>query len=299
MIQPTMYFALRHVPLFYGPYWIMEVTHSVSETDFSTKFKGVRMRRYSLPKVDNLVASVNKNVLKAFKESQRKEMPNIETEDEKTLEVDPKPTIQASEIECSGKTAYQSTQYVNLKPTQITNNELLNIIKDKTQSKVITTLVLSIALTRPTNTINNTLIQSNNCNVYGVYTNVKYNGSLDAKITGQICAKINGTSEPMSDFTTYSLSTDFIVAYYKNIEPMVSELNKINTNIDETLMFANSIAQIIYTTWDTKKAFNGGNNGSRLNTQQIKDVCIADKDSGAFPYYDDYVKIIKEVYSKL
>jgi hypothetical protein len=64
MIQPTMYFALRHVPLFYGPYWIMEVSHNVTETDFTTKFKGIRMQRYSLTKIDNLVASVNKNVLK-------------------------------------------------------------------------------------------------------------------------------------------------------------------------------------------------------------------------------------------
>ncbi len=43
MIQPTMYFVLRHVPMFYGPYWITEVSHNVSERGFDTKFKGTRM----------------------------------------------------------------------------------------------------------------------------------------------------------------------------------------------------------------------------------------------------------------
>jgi hypothetical protein len=299
MIQPTMYFALRHVPLFYGPYWIMEVTHSVSETDFSTKFKGVRMRRYSLPKVDNLVASVNKNVLKSFKESQRKEMPNIETNDEKTLEVDPKPTLQSSEIACSGKSLFDSVSYVNLKPTQITINDLVNLLNAKTNSKIIKTIVLTIALTRPTNTLSDgVMIQSNNANVYGIFTNVKYGGELNNKIKNQTCAKVNGETYPMADFQTYDLSNEFMLSFYQNIELIIEELNKFNINIDQTLTIANSIAQCIYVTWDTKKAFIGGFNGKPLNVQQYKEVSLADKESGTFTYYDFYLKTAKEVYSK-
>ena len=67
MIQPTMYFILRHVPMFYGPYWITEVNHNISESGFDTDFKGTRIPKYALPKVDNLLASVNKDVLSEIK----------------------------------------------------------------------------------------------------------------------------------------------------------------------------------------------------------------------------------------
>jgi len=300
MIQPTMYFALRHVPLFYGPYWIMEVSHSVTETDFTTKFKGIRMQRYSLPKIDNLVASVNKNVLKNFKSSQEKLKPNIETEDEKTLQVDPKPTVQNSEIECSGLTKYPSLEYVNIKPTKISINELLNLVKEKTTSKVLITTIMTIALTRPTNVNQAEIIQSNNCNVFGIFTDKKYGGSLDSKILGQICTKINGVSKPIADFQTYGQSIDFIISYFSSfIDVMVGELIKINTNIDTNKSYAESIAQIIYTTFDTLKAFNGGENGQKLTTQQIKDITLADKTAGTFTYYDEYVKNSYEIYIKL
>ena len=43
MIQPTMYFNLKHVPLFYGPYQIIEVSHTITSEGFSTSFEGFRM----------------------------------------------------------------------------------------------------------------------------------------------------------------------------------------------------------------------------------------------------------------
>ena len=66
MIQPTMYFILRHVPMFYGPYWIFEVSHDISSRGFSTSFKGSRIPKYSLPKVENLITNVNKKILDKF-----------------------------------------------------------------------------------------------------------------------------------------------------------------------------------------------------------------------------------------
>jgi hypothetical protein len=68
MIQPTMYFILRHVPMFYGPYWITEVNHNISESGFDTDFKGTRIPKYSLPNVNNLLVNVNKKILSSFKE---------------------------------------------------------------------------------------------------------------------------------------------------------------------------------------------------------------------------------------
>jgi len=48
MIQPTMYFYLKNVPLFKGTYWITEVIHKISIGSIETTFKGTRLPKYFL-----------------------------------------------------------------------------------------------------------------------------------------------------------------------------------------------------------------------------------------------------------
>lgn len=58
MIQPTMYFYLKNVPLFRGSYWITEVSHTISPRGIETKFKGTRIPQQALPKPeDSFMAS--------------------------------------------------------------------------------------------------------------------------------------------------------------------------------------------------------------------------------------------------
>jgi hypothetical protein len=63
LIQPTMYFNLRHVPMFNGPYMITQVEHSIQPGNFQTQFTGVRQGIYDLPAIDNFLQQVNKNLL--------------------------------------------------------------------------------------------------------------------------------------------------------------------------------------------------------------------------------------------
>jgi hypothetical protein len=49
MIQPTMYFYLKNIPMFKGSYWITEVTHTIRGNNFTTSFKGARIPYASLP----------------------------------------------------------------------------------------------------------------------------------------------------------------------------------------------------------------------------------------------------------
>lgn len=58
MIQPTMYFYLKNIPLFKGSYWITEVTHTIRTTGIETMFKGTRIPNESLPNpIDSFMAS--------------------------------------------------------------------------------------------------------------------------------------------------------------------------------------------------------------------------------------------------
>jgi len=63
MIQPTMYFNLRHVPMFNGPYFITDVDHVITPGQFQTTFKGVRQGVFDLPAIDSFLQSINQNLL--------------------------------------------------------------------------------------------------------------------------------------------------------------------------------------------------------------------------------------------
>ena len=49
MIQPTMYFYLKNIPMFRGSYWITDVSHSIRPGNITTTFKGTRIPYQSLP----------------------------------------------------------------------------------------------------------------------------------------------------------------------------------------------------------------------------------------------------------
>ena len=63
LLQPTMYFNLRHVPMFNGPYFITQVDHAITAGNFQTTFSGVRQGIYDLPSIDNFLQSINQNLL--------------------------------------------------------------------------------------------------------------------------------------------------------------------------------------------------------------------------------------------
>ena len=63
MIQPSMYFNLRYVPMFSGPYMITNVSHVIGPGSFETNVTGVRQPTASLPKVDEYIQTLRTNLL--------------------------------------------------------------------------------------------------------------------------------------------------------------------------------------------------------------------------------------------
>jgi hypothetical protein len=58
MIQPTMYFYVKNIPLFRGSYLITEVSHNITMSGVETSFKGTRIPAESLPNpTDSFLAS--------------------------------------------------------------------------------------------------------------------------------------------------------------------------------------------------------------------------------------------------
>ena len=68
LIQPTMYFNVRHIPMFNGPYMITDVSHSIQPGNFQTVFNGIRQGIYDLPAIDSFLQSINQNLITKLEE---------------------------------------------------------------------------------------------------------------------------------------------------------------------------------------------------------------------------------------
>jgi hypothetical protein len=73
LIQPTMYFNLRYVPMFSGPYMIQKVIHTITPGNFETMFEGIRQPTASLPKVENYIQSLKTTLLQSIIEKNKKD----------------------------------------------------------------------------------------------------------------------------------------------------------------------------------------------------------------------------------
>ena len=127
LIQPTMYFNLRHIPMFSGPYMITKVSHRINLNGFDTTFEGQRQPFYSIPSIDNLLQSLSTQILKSIKErveSQEKVINDRNTEIAlKSSVVNKANTIEATLTQnqsCQEKLNTSFTQYTNQTPTETT-----------------------------------------------------------------------------------------------------------------------------------------------------------------------------------
>jgi hypothetical protein len=68
LIQPTMYFNLRNVPMFSGSYYITSVSHQITDSSFETSFEGVRQPVPNLPKIDNYIQNLRANLVSKITE---------------------------------------------------------------------------------------------------------------------------------------------------------------------------------------------------------------------------------------
>jgi hypothetical protein len=78
MIQPTMFFYLKNIPMFKGSYWITEVSHNIRNNNFITTFKGTRIPYASLPDPKDSFTSSYRILFDRIK---RKILSKVKTED--------------------------------------------------------------------------------------------------------------------------------------------------------------------------------------------------------------------------
>ena len=134
MIQPTMYFNLTNVPLFYGPYMIMNVAHSITNRGFNTNFSGVRIPKFALSPPDKLVMSVNKEILKSYTKKLRQIDDNLKTGGTtNTISTSDLGKIKQGSVEkCQSITSYENKDFVDLVKTEVRAQEVIDYLNSKT-----------------------------------------------------------------------------------------------------------------------------------------------------------------------
>jgi hypothetical protein len=87
MIQPTMYFVLRNVPLFAGPYFITDVEHIITDGSFTTKMTGTRQKLYTPPIENALLNTIKSSYLSQLTSKLRQKRETEKELDTNTISV--------------------------------------------------------------------------------------------------------------------------------------------------------------------------------------------------------------------
>jgi ribosomal protein L28 len=309
MIQPTMYFNLRHVPLFRGAYFINEVKHNIDNKSFKTEFKGVRIPIYTLPKPDSYVASINKNLLERVKVETIKtgtakwelstgftRNPNATVNNTPLLD-----TIAACKSNVASE--YELIPFVDSETTKTTDSILKDRLNDLINTdiipstpllpifKLLKTYLFGIANVCISNRVDSDVIFSFNHNLFSFQTSSVYGGAIaDTYIAKQTCAKVNNYSTPIIAFDNDDQSINMAISLLGGLIPIVPEIaNKITIG-DNKDKYSEALARLYIETFenvmvdpDANKVYDGSQ--SKLDSGLLSEAA-----------FKNYVDIFKESY---
>jgi len=228
MMQPTMYFNLRYVPMFHGPYMILKVTHSINPGNFETIVEGIRQPTASLPKVEQFLTLLKTNLLNSIVEESKRQK-EAQDKAQKTADnaktisqqlnnfVTTNPSSSASANQsCSANTSYANFTKEQAVSRTATANEVKNKIKelvddislgdvDKNNLKImvfVSTYIASAA--QPSG------FKANNYNFIGLDLNEYWGDNYINKT--YFCS---GDNVPYASFDSLKTSLTFLVERWK------------------------------------------------------------------------------------
>lgn len=213
MIQPTMYFNLTNVPMFYGPYLIMNVSHNISNRGFVTNFDGIRIPKNSLEFPDKLVASVNRELLEKYGErlSVQKTGGLTGGSVNNILLTKTDKVLQATEVKCKAVTKYNQKPFVDLTTTNVKSNDVATYLNSKNNlDGNIKIFIYGIA------TLNKDVRQNcYNNNLVALTTKEELKPQNRSELfNAQTCIDNNGVIFPIASFDSINKCMDYMIATY-------------------------------------------------------------------------------------
>jgi len=281
MIQPTMYFNLQHVPMFYGPYMIQSVEHVIDGGDFKTFFTGLRMPVASVPKITNQIVSLNQNLLNELVQSiQRLKDTQAQVVSKNVIAVgnsiqSNQSSTPADPVRCVADMQVANQKYRNFVgiesvKREITFADLAKLLKSRVNNQILRGLVFFTAYT---NGHDDNKFITYDYDLGGtpfggtVYSGITYGERRKFFTDTYGCRTTsNGVSVPYAVFNDFEKSIDFISTYYSKIynTDRLYKWNKKDLFID-SLIF-------VWTEWWPTKRFQTPqqrNNWYSANQQSV------------------------------
>ena len=228
MIQPTMYFNLRYVPMFTGAYWILDVNHTITPGDFVTTFSGVRMSKYSFPDVKDLVMSVNLDILKKLNEGYNKqEQATTASNGEEETNTTPADTgvnagspevNEVSETLCTPLSLYETLPYVPLRDETLSYSEVKTYSESLSLSNGNLEQLIGL-IPWVENPPSSGVSTFRNGNINNLMTDKNLNGITVGDIEGQVCISIGGQNRPLASFIDWKTGMKAVSTILQGVGP--------------------------------------------------------------------------------
>ena len=280
MIQPTMYFNLRYVPMFTGPYWILNVTHTITPNDFQTNFSGVRISKYSFPKLDKLTMSVNLDLLKRYQKKVKNIVPSTtgQTSETATAESEASTTVTtnqnpeqrpqgsvnnpttAVQQDCLDKTKYSDLQWIeNTSRAVIGKKDVVNYLISRTDVPLhIRRLIFGIAWVEQGSGTNFTCIGND---LFGIHTDGTWSPNMMSFVSGQSCVRVQeGGVRPLATFNEFQDGVKFVLARFNTVG-----FTQRQTQYENVYGEAESYARLWKSCWNLGVGINEPNAVEREN----------------------------------
>jgi hypothetical protein len=243
LIQPTMYFNLRHVPMFNGPYMITDVSHSIQPGSFQTVFDGIRQGIYDLPSIDTFLQSINQNLITRLEELLKINKDQIKvsatTDNVKSTEVLQKAdnTLDTTNS-CSSKIT--APVYVNANPgyvavngqlTKFSPTDFANALKRLIPNNPdLQTIIYSISYIRTFQSDSNT-----NVGTFNGFNNNLATLSLDMDWGGQV-SLLQRNYSCVNIKTTPSTNISLPVAHFDTLDAYIQFMSgRIRGNVERVI----------------------------------------------------------------
>ena len=128
LIQPMMYFNLRYVPMFSGPYMILEVNHSIGVGKFDTTFTGIRQPIANLPTNLDFIQTLKTNLVQKIIQKKKEDVQRQKASESKNQIANKDKIVNnslgtnepAKDAECSGITKYEKFTKISAAPASLT-----------------------------------------------------------------------------------------------------------------------------------------------------------------------------------
>jgi len=222
-IQPVMYFTLRNVPMFSGPYLILEVNHSIAPGSFETTFSGVRQKIYTLPDQQGLLTSLKLEISKNYyeqvkkeKDRQAKSATTVTAANQQTTNSVTQNPVDTKNESCDTNSAYSSYVKITGDSKTLSYNKVIEeigIVADTLQKKAALFTLVYLSNNSDGN------IKFFNNNLTNVNLSRKWSGNLPTKFDDKkeyTCLTFGNKLSPIVKFPSIKNNLQFMDLYLKN-----------------------------------------------------------------------------------